>query len=85
MGTMPFHLEKGMMGLRLDYLTRSKKLRDSIYVRLMAGEDPFHRQEGRLRQEARQAAGCGPQQAGSPRAPIWRRILQGPGASDARK
>jgi hypothetical protein len=42
MGTMPFHLEKGMMGLRMDYLTRSKKVRDHVYARLMSGEDPFH-------------------------------------------
>ena len=41
MGTMPFHLEKGVLGLRLDYLTRSPAVRNHVVLRLLAGEDPF--------------------------------------------
>jgi len=42
MGTMPFHVEKGVLGLRFDYLTRSPAVRNHVYQRLMSGEDPFH-------------------------------------------
>ncbi len=38
---MPFHLEKGVLGLRLDYLTRSPAVRNHVLLRLLAGEDPF--------------------------------------------
>lgn len=41
MGTMPFHLEKGVLGLRMDYLCRSPAVRDHVVARLQAGEDPF--------------------------------------------
>jgi hypothetical protein len=41
MGTMPFHLEKGVLGLRLDYLTRSPAVRAHVLQRLEAQEDPF--------------------------------------------
>ncbi len=36
MGTMPFHLEKGVMGLRFDYLTRCPKVRAHLLPRLQA-------------------------------------------------
>lgn len=41
MGSMPFHLEKGVLGLRLDYLCRSPKAREHVRTRLEAGEDPL--------------------------------------------
>ena len=41
MGTMPFHLEKGVMGLRFDYLARDPRIRYDNLIRLLAGEDPF--------------------------------------------
>jgi len=41
MGVMPFHLEKGVMGLRFDYLTRSPEVRDDLRARLGGGADPF--------------------------------------------
>jgi hypothetical protein len=41
MGTMPYHLEKGVLGLRMDYLTRSPAVRAHVLQRLQAGEDPF--------------------------------------------
>lgn len=40
-GGMPFHLEKGVIGLRFDYLCRSGLLRDHVRTRLHAGENPF--------------------------------------------
>lgn len=42
MGTMPFHLEKGVMGLRFDYLTRSPEVRQFLLVALQPpAADPF--------------------------------------------
>lgn len=42
MGIMPFHLEKGVMGLRFDYLTRSPQVRAFFVGQLTpAGADPF--------------------------------------------
>jgi len=42
MGVMPFHLEKGVMGLRFDYLTRSPEVRADLRTRLGGvGTDPF--------------------------------------------
>ena len=41
MGTMPFHLEKGVLGLRMDYLCRSPAVRAHVVERLQAGQDPF--------------------------------------------
>lgn len=41
MGAMPFHLEKGALGLRMDYLTRSPALRAHVVERLRNGQDPF--------------------------------------------
>ena len=41
MGGMPFHLEKGWMGLRFDYLCRSGLVRDYLLAQLQAGADPF--------------------------------------------
>ena len=41
MGIMPFHLEKGVMGLRFDYLTRTQEVRDDLRSRLGAGADAF--------------------------------------------
>ncbi len=41
MGIMPFHLEKGVMGLRFDYLTRTQEVRDDLRSRLEAGADAF--------------------------------------------
>ncbi len=41
MGTMPFHLEKGVMGLRFDYLTRSPQVRTFLLANLGPGADPF--------------------------------------------
>lgn len=41
MGSMPFHLEKGVLGLRLDYLCRSPAVRAHVLKRLQNGEDPF--------------------------------------------
>ena len=40
-GGMPFHLEKGVIGLRFDYLCRSGLVRDHIRARLAANENPF--------------------------------------------
>jgi len=43
MGIMPFHLEKGVMGLRFDYLTRSPEARQYLATQLGGGHpvDPF--------------------------------------------
>ena len=42
MGIMPFHLEKGVMGLRFDYLTRSPDARQYLAAQLVGGPvDPF--------------------------------------------
>ena len=42
MGTMPFHMEKGVLGLRMDYLSRSPAVRDHVVRRLRDDqEDPF--------------------------------------------
>lgn len=41
MGGMPFHLEKGCMGLRFDYLCRSQLVRQFLLAKLQAGGDPF--------------------------------------------
>ena len=42
MGIMPFHLEKGVMGLRFDYLTRSPDARPYLAAQLVGGPvDPF--------------------------------------------
>ena len=41
MGAMPFHLEKGVLGLRMDYLSRSPAVRAHVVKRLQAGQDPF--------------------------------------------
>jgi hypothetical protein len=42
MGSMPFHLEKGVMGLRFDYLTRSPECRQVLLQNLQQpGADPF--------------------------------------------
>ncbi len=41
MGTMPFHLEKGVLGLRFDYLTRDADVRDHVLARLQSGKNPF--------------------------------------------
>lgn len=42
MGSMPFHLEKGVMGLRFDYLTRSPEVRQFLLTELQQpGADPF--------------------------------------------
>ena len=42
MGVMPFHLEKGVMGLRFDYLTRSPEVRQYLAAQLAPqGADPF--------------------------------------------
>jgi len=43
MGIMPFHLEKGVMGLRFDYLTRSPEARQYLATQLGGGPpvDPF--------------------------------------------
>jgi len=38
---MPFHLEKGVMGLRFDYLSRDPRIRYDNLIRLLADEDPF--------------------------------------------
>lgn len=43
-GGMPFHLEKGVIGLRLDYLTRSPAVRAHVLARLQGpapGNDPY--------------------------------------------
>src|SRR5437667_12860444 len=37
MGIMPFHLEKGVMGLRFDYLTRSPEARQYLATQLGGG------------------------------------------------
>jgi len=42
MGGMPFHLEKGCMGLRFDYLCRSQIVRQYLLAQLTPpGSDPF--------------------------------------------
>jgi len=42
MGGMPFHLEKGCMGLRFDYLCRSPLVRQFLWQQLQpAGSNPF--------------------------------------------
>jgi hypothetical protein len=38
---MPYHLEKGVLGLRMDYLTRSPLVREHVLQRMQAREDPF--------------------------------------------
>jgi hypothetical protein len=38
---MPYHLEKGVLGLRLDYLTRSPAVQQQVLERMQAREDPF--------------------------------------------
>jgi hypothetical protein len=38
---MPFHLEKGVIGLRMDYLTRSPAVRAHVLQRLQQQQDPF--------------------------------------------
>jgi len=40
-GGMPFHLEKGVLGLRLDYLTRSPAVRNWAIGQMQAGANPF--------------------------------------------
>lgn len=41
MGAMPFHLEKGVIGLRFDYLCRSQLVRQHVLARLHGGQNPF--------------------------------------------
>ena len=41
MGAMPFHLEKGWLGLRFDYVARSPEVRDFVIQQLRAGRDPI--------------------------------------------
>jgi hypothetical protein len=38
---MPFSLEKGVLGLRMDYLIRSPAVRANVLQRLQDGQDPF--------------------------------------------
>ena len=41
MGSMPFHLEKGVIGLRLDYLIRDSGVRNHVLARLHNNENPL--------------------------------------------
>jgi hypothetical protein len=38
-GNMPFHLEKGALGLRMDFLIKVPAVRSEVLSRLMAGDD----------------------------------------------
>jgi hypothetical protein len=42
MGNMPFHLEKGVLGLRMDNLMRIPDVRDHVLERLYDDEDPWY-------------------------------------------
>lgn len=41
MGFMPFHIEKGAIGLRLDHLCRHGPTRQHVIERLQAGDNPL--------------------------------------------